>query len=58
MTCARQALVRFAGDCSGSNAVEYAILTFIAVAIVVAVSQLGAAVSALYVQVQNAMSSF
>lgn len=51
--CAR----RFAGDRSASNAIEYALLTFIAAAIIVAVSQLGGAVTGLYVQVQNAMGS-
>jgi len=49
---------RFACDRTASNAIEYALLTFIAAAIILAVSQLGDAVSALYVQVQNAVSSF
>ncbi len=48
---------RFASDCSAANAIEYALLTFIAAAIIVAASQLGGAVTGLYVQVQNAIGS-
>jgi Flp pilus assembly pilin Flp len=49
---------RFARDCSATTAIEYALLTFIAVAIIVVVSQLGGSLNALYSSVQNAMSSF
>ena len=48
----------FAGDCSGSTAAEYAILTAIAVAIIVVVTQVGGSLNALYLRVENAMSSF
>jgi Flp pilus assembly pilin Flp len=49
---------RFARDCSGSTAVEYAILTFIAVAIITIVSQVGGNVNALYERVETALSKF
>jgi Flp pilus assembly pilin Flp len=45
---------RFARDCSGATAVEYAVMTFIAIAIVVVVNQLGISVAALYDQVATA----
>lgn len=47
-----EAIRRFAQDNSGATAVEYAVLTFIAIAIVAAISQLGGSVTSLYEQVQ------
>ena len=44
---------RFAADQSAATAVEYAVMTFIAIAIVMAVSQLGGVVAAMYEQVQG-----
>jgi Flp pilus assembly pilin Flp len=45
---------RFAADSSGATAIEYALMTFIAIAIVLAISQLGGSVTALYERVQAA----
>jgi len=42
---------RFAADEAGATAIEYAILTFIAVALVVIIGQLGGTVTGLYEQV-------
>jgi Flp pilus assembly pilin Flp len=42
---------RFAADTSGATAVEYAVMTFIAIAIVAAISALGGSVTGLYNQV-------
>lgn len=47
------AVRRFAADQSAATAVEYAVMTFIAIAIVMAVSQLGGVVAAMYEQVQG-----
>jgi Flp pilus assembly pilin Flp len=44
---------RFAVDCSGTTAIEYAIMTFIAVAIMVVITQLGGNVTAMYERVQG-----
>jgi Flp pilus assembly pilin Flp len=44
---------RFAANQSAATAVEYAVMTFIAIAIVAAISQLGAASPPLYEQVQG-----
>jgi Flp pilus assembly pilin Flp len=49
---------RFARDCSGTTAIEYVILTFIAVAIIAIVSQVGGNVNALYERVVTAFSKF
>jgi Flp pilus assembly pilin Flp len=38
----------FAGDCSASTTTEYAIMTFIAIAVIVAVNQLGGTVAGKY----------
>ena len=50
-------LMRFAKDSSGATAVEYAVMTFIAIAIVLVVSQLGDAVKAMYESVQEAVAN-
>ena len=42
---------RFATESSGATAVEYAVMTFIAIAIVAAISALGSSVTGLYNQV-------
>ena len=47
------AVRRFAADHSAATAVEYAVMTFIAIAIVMAVSQLGNSVTAMYEQVKG-----
>ncbi len=44
---------RFAADGSATTAIEYAVMTFIAVAVVAAITQLGGSVTAMYEQVQN-----
>jgi Flp pilus assembly pilin Flp len=44
---------RFAVDHSAATAVEYAVMTFIAIAIVLAVSQLGTSVTGMYERVQG-----
>jgi Flp pilus assembly pilin Flp len=46
---------RFATDASGASAIEYAVMTFIFIAIIVAVSQLGETVTDLY---QSAADAF
>jgi Flp pilus assembly pilin Flp len=43
---------RFGADRSGTTAIEYAIMTFIAVAILVVITQLGGNVTAKYERVQ------
>jgi Flp pilus assembly pilin Flp len=43
---------RFAADRSRTTAIEYAIMTFIAVAIMVVITQLGGNVTAMYERVQ------
>ncbi len=45
---------RFAEDCSGATAIEYAIMTFIGVAVLFAVNQLGVTVASMYERVQQA----
>jgi pilus assembly protein Flp/PilA len=50
-------LIRFAKDDSGATAVEYAVLAGIALAIALAVSQLGTGVNALYESVGAAFPS-
>jgi Flp pilus assembly pilin Flp len=42
---------RFAADTAAATAVEYAVMTFIAIAIVAAISALGGSVTGLYNQV-------
>ena len=44
---------RFAVDHSAATAVEYAVMTFIAIAIVAAITLLGGSVTAMYEQVQG-----
>ena len=44
---------RFATDRSTSTAIEYALMTFIAVAVIVAVTNLGGTVNSMYEQVKN-----
>lgn len=46
---------RFAADECGATAIEYAILTFIAVALVVIIGQLGGTVTGLYEEVLAAL---
>lgn len=46
-------LRRFAADTTAATAIEYAVMTFIAVAIVAVVSQVGTSVTALYVKVEG-----
>lgn len=46
---------RFVRDCSGGTAVEYAVMTFIAIAIVLAVSQLGGTLNSLYLSFASAI---
>jgi Flp pilus assembly pilin Flp len=51
-----QIVSQFARDCSGTTAIEYAVMTFIAVAVIVAVGQLGETVGSMYERVQEAFS--
>lgn len=44
---------RFTADTSGATAVEYAVMTFIAIAIVAAITTLGGSVTGLYEQVRG-----
>jgi Flp pilus assembly pilin Flp len=44
---------RFAADQSAATAVEYAVMTFIAIAIVAAISALGGSVTAMYEQLKG-----
>jgi Flp pilus assembly pilin Flp len=44
---------RFATDNSATTSIEYAIMTFIAVAVIAAVTMLGGTVAGLYEQVKN-----
>ena len=44
----------FAADDSGASAIEYALMTFITIAIVVVIGLLGDSVSALFMSVQAA----
>lgn len=48
-------MMRFVEDSSGGTAVEYAVMTFIAIAIVLVVSQLGDAVNSLYMSFATAL---
>jgi Flp pilus assembly pilin Flp len=47
------AVWRFAVDRSATTAIEYALMTFIAVAVIVAVTSLGGTVNGMYEQVKN-----
>jgi Flp pilus assembly pilin Flp len=47
---------RFADDWSGATAIEYAILTFIAVAVIVAVNKFGGTVNGMYESVVEAFT--
>ncbi len=44
---------RFAADQSAATAVEYAVMTFIAIAIVAAITLLGGSVTAMYEQLKG-----
>ena len=44
---------RFAADQSAATAVEYAVMTFIAIAIVAVISKLGGSVTAMYERVEG-----
>lgn len=44
---------RFAADASATTSIEYAILTFIAVAVIAAVTMLGGTVAGMYENVKN-----
>jgi Flp pilus assembly pilin Flp len=46
-------LRRFAADTSATTSIEYAILTFIAVAVIAAVTMLGGTVAGMYEDVKN-----
>jgi Flp pilus assembly pilin Flp len=48
-----ETLRRFLADTSATTSIEYAILTFIAVAVIAAVTMLGGTVGAMYEQVKN-----
>jgi Flp pilus assembly pilin Flp len=48
---------RFAADTSASTAIEYALMTFIAIAIIAAVTQLGGTVGGLYQSVLDALAN-
>jgi Flp pilus assembly pilin Flp len=48
---------RFAADVSGTTAIEYALMTFIAIAIIVVVGQLGGTVAGLYQSVEDAFKN-
>jgi Flp pilus assembly pilin Flp len=52
---ARAILLRFGQNCVGATAIEYALMTFIAVAVVLVVSQLGDTVSGMYDSVVTAL---
>jgi Flp pilus assembly pilin Flp len=52
----KELATRFARDCSAATAVEYAVMTFIAIAIVVVVNQLGVSVAGLYDSVASAFN--
>lgn len=54
--CGRMAS-RLAQDCSGATAIEYAIMTFIAIAVLVIVNQLGISVAGLYQRVLDGFNS-
>lgn len=45
---------RFAADCSGATAIEYGIMTLIAIAIMALVSQIGGSVSGMFEMLKNA----
>ena len=47
---------RFAADSSGATAIEYGILTLIAIAIMAVVSQIGGSVSGMFEMLKNAFS--
>jgi Flp pilus assembly pilin Flp len=47
---------RLARDSSGATAIEYAIMTFIAIAVIVAVNQLGGTVNDMYESVVAAFN--
>ena len=44
----------FAADCSGATAIEYGIMTLIAIAIMALVSQIGGSVSGMFEMLKNA----
>jgi Flp pilus assembly pilin Flp len=44
-------------DCSGATSIEHANLTFIAVAIILVVNQVGGSLNSLYQSVQTALSA-
>jgi Flp pilus assembly pilin Flp len=46
---------RFAVDSGGATAIEYALMTFIAIAIMIAISQLGVTVGGMYERVLAAL---
>ena len=48
---------RFAVDSSATSAIEYAIMTFIAVAVIAVVTQLGGTVNGMYERVQEALGN-
>jgi Flp pilus assembly pilin Flp len=48
---------RFAVDNSATSAIEYAIMTFIAVAVIAVVTQLGGTVNGMYERVQEALGN-
>ena len=45
---------RFTADCSGATAIEYGIMTLIAIAIMALVSQIGGSVSGMFEMLKNA----
>jgi Flp pilus assembly pilin Flp len=53
VTRTRTMLRRFAADTSATTSIEYAILTFIAVAVIAAVTMLGGTVAGMYEDVKN-----
>jgi pilus assembly protein Flp/PilA len=53
----RETALRFAHDRSGATAIEYALVAFIAIAIIVGITQLGDSVGAMYARVQAAFTN-
>ena len=45
---------RFVADCSGATAIEYGILTLIAIAIMAVISQIGGSVSGMFEMLKDA----
>jgi len=45
---------RFAADCSGATAIEYGVLTLLAIAIMALVSQIGGSVSGMFEMLKDA----